>query len=126
MICSWQEELLPGPASLSTRISVHEQMKYPSVDVGIDVGGGVLRFSDEWESNHSVKALLLILNKCRDLVTHSSIVVPFFNSNSSLNAVMIKMLPVPRDRAGGCLHLMLWSSDRSCASCFKDNNFHGD
>lgn len=125
MICSWQEELLPGPASLSTRISVHEQMKYPSVDVGIDVGGGVLRFSDEWESNHSVKALLLILNKCRDLVTHSSIVVPFFYSNSSLNAVMIKMLPVPRDRAGGCLHLMLWSSDRPCASCFKDN-FHED
>lgn len=78
MICSWQEELLPRPASLSTRISVHEQMKYPSVDVGIDVGGRVFRFSDEWESNHSVKALLLILNKCRDLVAHSSIVVPFF------------------------------------------------
>ena len=42
LICPRQEELFPRPASLSTRISVHEQLKYPSVDVGIAMGAGYL------------------------------------------------------------------------------------
>ena len=42
LICPCQEELLPGPAFLSTRISVHEQLKYPSVDVAIAMGAGYL------------------------------------------------------------------------------------
>lgn len=79
---------------------------------------------------HFVKALLLILKKCRDFAAHSSIVVLFsfffFNSYSLVNAAMIKMVMVPRDRAGGSLHLLLWSSDQPCASLFKDNNFHRD
>lgn len=57
-ICAWTNEI-----SLSRCWDCH--------------GGQGTCVSDEWESKHSVKALWLILNKCRDLVAHSSVVVLF-------------------------------------------------